>query len=60
VDQRGGPAVSRLNTDTIEVDHSVAVDAVAQDSTVHAALDTDTGTIWLANYEETITRIDLR
>jgi hypothetical protein len=60
VDQHAGPAVSRLNTDTIEVDHSVAIDPVAQDSTVHATLDTDTGTIWVANYEETITRIDLR
>lgn len=55
-----GPAVSRLNTQTLKVDHSVAVDAVAQDSTVHAALDISSGTIWVANYEDTITRIDLR
>lgn len=53
-------AISRLSTGTLEVDHSVAVDAVAQDSTMHAALDTSTGTIWVANYEEAITRIDLR
>lgn len=53
-------AISRLNTGTLEVDHSVAVDAVAQDLTMHAALDTSTGTIWVANYQETITRIDLR
>ena len=49
-----------LDTQTLQVDHLVAVDSVAQDSTVHAALDTDTGTIWIANYEDTITRIDLR
>ncbi len=60
VDQRAGPAVSRLNTETIEVDHSVGVASVAQDSTVHAVLDAETGTIWVANYEDTITRIDLR
>jgi DNA-binding beta-propeller fold protein YncE len=53
-------AVARLNTATLEVDHSVVVDPVAQDSTVHAALDTSTGTIWVANYQEAITRIDLR
>jgi streptogramin lyase len=57
---KAGPAVSRLNTQTLEIDHSVAVDAVAQDSTVHAAFDMGTGTIWVANYEDTITRIDLR
>jgi DNA-binding beta-propeller fold protein YncE len=56
---KAGPAVSRLNTQTLEIDHSVAVDALAQDSTVHAAFDMDTGTIWVANYEDTITRIDL-
>src|SRR6266545_4958061 len=60
VDQRAGPAVSRLNTETIEVDHSVGVASVAQDSTVHAVLDAETSTIWVANYEDTITRIDLR
>ena len=53
-------AISRLDTQTLQVEHLVAVDSVAQDSTVHAALDTDTGTIWIANYEDTITRIDLR
>lgn len=52
--------VSRLNTGTLKVDHSVDVAPVAQDSTVHAALDTSTGTIWVANYEEAITRIDLK
>lgn len=54
-----GRSISRLNTGTSEVDRSVAVDAVARDSTVHAALDAEAGTIWIANYEDTITRIDL-
>jgi hypothetical protein len=26
---------------------------------VHAALDSSTGTIWIASYEDTITRVDL-
>jgi DNA-binding beta-propeller fold protein YncE len=51
--------VSRLNAVTLEVDASIRVAAVAQDSTVHAALDAATGTIWVANYENTITRVDL-
>lgn len=51
--------VSRLSMEALEVDHSVVVDAVAQDSTVHATLDISTGTIWVANYQGTITRIDL-
>jgi DNA-binding beta-propeller fold protein YncE len=53
-------AVSRLNTVTLEVDASVTVGAVAQDSTLHAALDASTETIWVANYEGTVTRVDLR
>jgi len=53
-------AVSHLNTTTLEVDHSVDVAPVAQDSTVHAALDTSTGTIWVANYQNTVTRVDLK
>ena len=54
------PVISGLNAQTLEVDDSVAVDAVAQDSTVHAAFDAGTGTIWVANYEDTITRVDLK
>ncbi len=54
-----GPAISRLDTQTLQIGHSVAVDPVAQDSTVHAAFDMNTGTIWVANYEDRITRIDL-
>jgi YVTN family beta-propeller protein len=52
-------AVARLDGTTLEVDDSVDVAPVAQDSTVHAALDISTGTIWIANYQEAITRIDL-
>jgi hypothetical protein len=52
-------AVARLDGTTLEVDDSVDVAPVAQDSTVHAALDISTGTIWVANYQEAITRIDL-
>jgi DNA-binding beta-propeller fold protein YncE len=55
-----GPSVSVLNTQTLEVDHSVRVEPVATDSTIHAAFDPGTGAIWVANYEDTITRIDLR
>jgi dipeptidyl aminopeptidase/acylaminoacyl peptidase len=55
-----GPSVSHLNTQTFEVDHSVPVEPVATDSAIHAAFDPSTGTIWVANYEDTITRIDLR
>jgi hypothetical protein len=51
--------VSQLNAGTLEVEASIQVTAVAQDSTVHAALDAATGTIWVANYENTITRVDL-
>jgi DNA-binding beta-propeller fold protein YncE len=52
-------AVARLDSTTLEVDRSVDVAPVAQDSTVHAALNINTGTIWVANYQEAITRIDL-
>jgi DNA-binding beta-propeller fold protein YncE len=52
--------VSRLDTQTLEIDASIAVGAVAQDSATHAAFDEGTETIWVANYEDTITRVDLR
>jgi DNA-binding beta-propeller fold protein YncE len=52
--------ISRLNTETLDVDHSIVVNPVATDSTRHAVLDAVTGTIWIANYEGTVTRIDLR
>ena len=51
--------VSLLNAGTLEVEASIQVTAVAQDSTVHAAFDSATETIWVANYENTITRVDL-
>lgn len=57
VDQ--GPSISLLNTRTFEVDHSVPVEPVATDSAIHAAFDPSARTIWVANYEDTITRIDL-
>ena len=53
-------AVSRLNTVTLEVDASVTVGPVAQGSTLHAALDASTESIWVANYKGTVTRVDLR
>jgi YVTN family beta-propeller protein len=52
-------AVARLDGTTLEVEDSVDVATVAQDSTVHAALDISTATIWVAKYQEAITRIDL-
>jgi dipeptidyl aminopeptidase/acylaminoacyl peptidase len=55
-----GPSVARLNADTFEVDYSVPVEPVATDSAIHAAFDPSTGTIWIANYKDSITRIDLR
>ncbi len=48
--------IMRLNPETLEVDQSVPIDHLAVD----AALDPQTGTIWLANYEGPVTRIDLR
>jgi TolB protein len=53
-------AVARLDSTTLDVDRSVDVAPVAQDSTVHAAIDINNGTIWVANYQDAITRIDLR
>lgn len=51
--------VSLLNAGTLEVEASIQVTAVAQDSTVHAAFDAAAERIWAANYEHTITRVDL-
>lgn len=44
-----------LDMDTLEVVGSVALESQVAD----AALDPVTGTIWIANYEGTVTRIDL-
>jgi hypothetical protein len=55
-----GPSVARLNAQTFEVEHSVPVAPVATDSAIHAAFDASTGTIWIANYKDSITRIVLR
>ena len=54
-----GPSVSRLNTQDFKVDHSVPVEPVATDSAIHAVFDPSARTIWVANCEDTITRIDL-
>ena len=58
---RGGtedaePVISRLNTETLEVDASLPLESAAID----AALDPETGTIWVADYERWVTRIDVR
>ena len=61
----GGPAepqgVCRLNTETIKVDSCVEVSGYA-DTGLNwpAALDAQTDTIWVANYQDSVTRIDLR
>ena len=44
-----------LDTDTLEVVASVALDSQVAD----AVLDPATGTLWIANYEHSVTRIDL-
>jgi hypothetical protein len=49
-------AISRLDTETLELDESVDLDELAVD----AALDPTAGTIWLATYEGPVVRIDLR
>jgi DNA-binding beta-propeller fold protein YncE len=58
---RGGtedaePVIGRLNTTTLDVDASVPLDSTAIDAT----LDAETDTIWVADYERWVTRIDLR
>jgi hypothetical protein len=60
---RGGPTgedfpsvISRLDPVELEVDTSIPLDTLVID----AALDADGGTIWIANYEDTVQRIDLR
>jgi Tol biopolymer transport system component len=54
----GNDGISRLNTDTMEVD---AVVELEEDPIVteFAVLDEPTRTIWIANYEDTVTRIEL-
>jgi hypothetical protein len=50
-----GGAISRLNTQTLEVDASVPVDGYVID----AALDRATNTIWAITYEGDLIRVDL-
>jgi Tol biopolymer transport system component len=49
-------AVRVLDTETLEVVAMVDLESQVAD----AALDAATGTLWIANYEGTVTRIDLR
>jgi streptogramin lyase len=53
--------ICRLNTETLR-DDSCADPGGYADTGLNwpAALDTTTGTIWVANYQNTVTRIDLR
>jgi hypothetical protein len=61
----GGPhkprGVCRLNAESLEVDSCVEVSGYA-DTGLNwpAALDPETDTIWVANYQDTVTRIELR
>lgn len=48
--------IYRLNASTLEIDASVA----PQGTWIDAALDPAGGTLWISNYEDTVTRIDLR
>jgi streptogramin lyase len=50
------PVISRLNPETMEVDAEVPLEGIAVD----AALDPESGTIWVANYQHSVTRIELR
>jgi TolB protein len=45
-----------LDTETLEVVGSIALESQVAD----AALDPATGTLWIANYEGSVTRVDLR
>jgi DNA-binding beta-propeller fold protein YncE len=45
-----------LDTETLQVVGSIALDSQVAD----AALDPATGTLWIANYEGSVTRVDLR
>ena len=49
-------SIEVLDTETLEVVASIPLESQVAD----AALDPDTGTLWIANYEGTVTRIDLR
>jgi DNA-binding beta-propeller fold protein YncE len=48
--------IHHIDASTMEIDASVAPDGIWID----AALDAATGTLWISNYEDTVTRIDLR
>ena len=55
-------AVHGLNTESLEIDASVVFDQPPAQTAVEptAVLDEQTGSIWVANYRRSVTRIDLR
>jgi hypothetical protein len=52
--------ICRLNSQTLEVDHCVDPGRFAEVVFEPAALDVARGAIWVANWQTTVTRIDLR
>jgi hypothetical protein len=58
LDEKG--AVERLNVGTLETDARAKFEWPAATFQPTAVLDPTAGTIWVANYRDTVTRIDLR
>lgn len=60
-DRPGGQVISRLNMHSLSFDASLKLgDATARPAVdLAAAVTVDGGTIWVANYKESITRVDL-
>lgn len=54
----GREGVARLNPDTMEIDAAVPLEAGAM-QTEFGVLDESSGSIWIAQYRDTVTRIDL-
>lgn len=54
-DSRDGFDLSRLNTDSLSIDMRLDLDAEPTD----AVLDAQTGSIWIANYQDSVTRVTL-
>lgn len=52
-------AISHLDAETLEVDASTRVRSVASFGSVRTALDPE-GRIWVANYRNSVTRVDVR
>jgi DNA-binding beta-propeller fold protein YncE len=58
---RGGaedaePSIAHVNTESLDIDGSLHLDSTAID----AAFDLETGTIWVADYERWVSRINVR